>query len=79
MQFVTGLLGVLHDDRAISVVNAAEGVYAVTLKPFHGFFTSTAFAVALKVRKFDYIYCCHYVHQLKCFRVKLCVRNHAEQ
>ena len=49
MAFVAGLLRRLHDDRQVSLAAAASEVYTATLYQYHGWITSAAFTVALKV------------------------------
>lgn len=49
MSFVAGLLRRLLDDRQVSLATAASDVYTDTLYQYHGWITSAAFTVALKV------------------------------
>lgn len=49
MSFVAGLLRRLLDDRQVSLATAASEVYTVELYQYHGWITSAAFTVALKV------------------------------
>lgn len=49
MNFVTELLRRLHDDREVPLQTAASEVYTNTLYQYHGWITSAAFTVALKV------------------------------
>lgn len=49
MSFVAGLLRRLFDDRQVTLANAASDVYTETLYQYHGWITSAAFTVALKV------------------------------
>ena len=49
MNFVTELLRRLHDDREVSLQTAASEVYTNSLYQYHGWITSAAFTVALKV------------------------------
>ena len=49
MGFVAGLLRRLYNDRQISMSAAASEVYTDTLYRYHGWMTSAAFTVALKV------------------------------
>ena len=50
MGFVAGLLRRLYDDRQVSLATATSEVYTDTLYQYHGWITSAAFTVALKVR-----------------------------
>ena len=49
MGFVAALLRRLHDDRQVTLAAAATEVYTQTLYQYHGWITSAAFTVALKV------------------------------
>lgn len=49
MSFVAGLLRRLFDDRQVTLANAASDVYTETLYQYHGWITSAAFTVALKL------------------------------
>lgn len=49
MGFVAGLLRRLFDDRQVTMATAASDVYTDTLYQYHGWITSAAFTVALKV------------------------------
>lgn len=49
MSFVAGLLRRLLDDRQVSLATAASDVYTDTLYQYHGWITSAAFTVALKL------------------------------
>lgn len=49
MSFVMKLLQRLNDDRDVSLATAASEVYTNTLYQYHGWITSAAFTVALKV------------------------------
>lgn len=49
MGFVAGLLRRLYNDRQISMSAAASEVYTDTLYRYHGWMTSAAFTVALKL------------------------------
>lgn len=49
MGFVAGLLRRLFDDRQVTLATAASDVYTDTLYQYHGWITSAAFTVALKV------------------------------
>lgn len=49
MGFVAGLLRRLYDDRQVSLATAASEVYTDTLYQYHGWITSAAFTVALKL------------------------------
>ena len=49
MGFVAGLLRRLYDDRQVSLATAASELYTDTLYQYHGWITSAAFTVALKV------------------------------
>lgn len=51
MEFVVALLVRLVGDPAVSLSEAASETYTATLSKFHGWITSTAFYVALKVLK----------------------------
>ncbi len=55
MGFVAGLLRRLYDDRQVSLATAASEVYTNTLYQYHGWITSAAFTVALKVSSADVI------------------------
>ena len=50
MKFVAGLLRRLYEDRQVTLAAAASEVYTDTLYQYHGWITSAAFTVALKVR-----------------------------
>lgn len=49
MGFVAELLRRLFDDRQVTLATAASDVYTDTLYQYHGWITSAAFTVALKV------------------------------
>lgn len=49
MGFVAGLMRRLFDDRQVTLAAAASDVYTDTLYQYHGWITSAAFTVALKV------------------------------
>ena len=49
MGFVAGLLRRLNDDRQVTLATAASEVYTASLYQYHGWITSAAFTVALKV------------------------------
>lgn len=49
MGFVAGLLRRLKDDRQVTLATAASEVYTETLYQYHGWITSAAFTVALKL------------------------------
>ena len=49
MEFVVALLQRLHDDREVTLPEAASETYTATLYRYHGWITSSAFTVALKV------------------------------
>ncbi len=49
MQFVVALLRRLHDDPDVTLAVAANEVYYATLYKYHGWITSSAFVLALKV------------------------------
>lgn len=49
MGFVAGLLRRLKDDRQVTLATAASEGYTETLYQYHGWITSAAFTVALKV------------------------------
>ena len=51
MGFVAGLLRRLVDDRQVTLAAAASDVYTDTLYQYHGWITSAAFTVALKVSR----------------------------
>ena len=50
MHFIVELLQRMHDDSSLSLAAAASAAYAATLERHHGWFTSTAFTLALKAR-----------------------------
>lgn len=49
MEFVVALLLRLHDDPAVTLPTAASDSYTATLYRYHGWVTSAAFTLALKV------------------------------
>ena len=49
MEFVVALLKRLHDDQNVTLATAANEVYYATLYKYHGWITSSAFVLALKV------------------------------
>ncbi|KAK9836470.1 hypothetical protein WJX74_001113 [Apatococcus lobatus] len=49
MEFVVALLKRLHDDHDVSLATAANEVYYATLYKYHGWITSSAFVLALKL------------------------------
>ncbi|KAK9824601.1 hypothetical protein WJX72_011621 [[Myrmecia] bisecta] len=49
LQFLTDLLRRLYEDRAIAVSTAASDAYYATLHQYHGWITSSAFILALKL------------------------------
>ena len=49
MEFVVALLKRLHDDQSVTLATAANEVYYATLYKYHGWITSSAFVLALKV------------------------------
>lgn len=51
MAFVAELLRRLHDDRQVTLAAAASQAYTDTLYQYHGWITSAAFTVALKVSR----------------------------
>ena len=51
MEFVASLLRRLEADEDVTLSAAANDAYAETLHRFHGWITSAAFYVALKVRE----------------------------
>ena len=51
MEFVASLLRRLEADKDVTLSTAASDAYAETLHRFHGWITSAAFYVALKVRQ----------------------------
>ena len=51
MEFVASLLRRLEADKDVTLSTAASDAYAETLHSFHGWITSAAFYVALKVRQ----------------------------
>ena len=51
MEFVASLLRRLEADKDVTLSAAANDAYAETLHRFHGWMTSAAFYVALKVRE----------------------------
>ena len=51
MEFVASLLRRLQADKDVPLSTAASDAYAETLHRFHGWITSAAFYVALKVRQ----------------------------
>lgn len=54
MGFVAGLMRRLFDDRLVTLAAAASDVYTATLYQYHGWITSAAFTVALKVSALRY-------------------------
>lgn len=49
MEFVVAMLQRLHDDQQMPLPQAASDAYYATLHQYHGWITSAAFTVALKV------------------------------
>ncbi|KAK9867885.1 hypothetical protein WJX84_000554 [Apatococcus fuscideae] len=49
MEFVVALLKRLHDDQNVTLATAANEVYYATLYKYHGWITSSAFVLALKL------------------------------
>ena len=50
MEFLVALLRRLHDDREVDLPSAAQQAYAATLQPYHGWISSSAFSLAMRVR-----------------------------
>ena len=49
MEFVVALLRRLYDEPAEPLPSAAQDAYATTLQPFHGWISSSAFTLAMRV------------------------------
>ena len=49
MKFLVALLRRLNDDREVDLPTAAQEAYASTLLPYHGWISSSAFNLALRV------------------------------
>jgi hypothetical protein len=54
MHFIVELLQRMHDNSSLSLAAAASAAYAATLERHHGWFTSTAFTLALKARPWSH-------------------------
>lgn len=55
MEFLVALLRRLHDDWEVDLPTAAQEAYAATLQQYHGWISSSAFSLAMRVRLKDRI------------------------
>ena len=82
MSFVAGLLRRLLDDRQVTLATAASDAYTDTLYQYHGWITSAAFTVALKVSQMRKL--CLTKHMKAChnsniMNTTVCINNSVRQ